>query len=343
MRIFIEELQISLGIDADTFKSLQGWINVFDSILTPIHDHKSKLQLNADYLVETFADFATFYRFYSAGSVLLGGILLLSSNIFKLNHPEKEKFLDLEPDEILGLDEFKQYLATPDYKRIIDGVISIGNTRTKEDARQSIRATAKGIGELVFNNAVEKNVESIFRVPDVVIRGASALEIMKSREQFKCLNVWIESEQRAALIFFNGAQQEFALLDKWMATPELKLDIQDNHYQIADRASFIQWFNALRSKLDSECNYNTLMSYVDRFPKAQAEAYRTNIRNKITIIAAENSESIYQTRIRVVGYINRILNSRKGYTEKKFIELKEAELDAALEHEHKKYTLSLYQ
>lgn len=343
MRIFIEELQISLDVDDSTFNELKSWIGVFDSILTPITDKKAQLQLDGEYLVETFADFAKFYRFFSASSALLGGILLLSANIFKLNYKHKERFLDLEPDQIITHEEFKQYLATPEYKTLIDGVVSIGATRSEEDARRSIRETAKRIGELIFNNAVEKNIDSIFRLPDILIRGVSTINILQARDRQKCLNIWIEEDGLEAQIFFNGSEQEYALLDKWLGSPELNLPRWNNHYVIHSKTDFIQWFNALRSKLDSECNYATLMHYIDQFPKDQAELYSANVRNKITAIASENSQSIYETRLRVIAYINRILNSRKGFAAKTFEEIKEDELDALLSPEDQAYILSLYQ
>lgn len=342
MRIFIEELQLSLVVDKALLTHLQTWLNVFDTILTPVRDKKSQMQLNADYLVETFADYAKFHRFYAAGSALLGGIIVLSGQIFKLNHPDKSQYLDMDYEEIMHTEEFKRYLNTAEYKKILDSHIGIGPTKTEDEARQSIRAAAARITELTFNRSVQKNIDYIFRLSDPLIRGMCVIEFSKARDSHEYLDIRLSDTDRRVLIHFNGTNEEYALLDKWFSSPELRVKRERGQFVFENEARFLQWMNALRSKLDSECNYLTLLSYLEKFPTNKQEIYKKNIQDRITLIANQNSDSVYQTRLKVLDYINGLLNHRKGLSPKQFIEIGSGELERSYNKNEQAYVLNLY-
>lgn len=342
MKVFIQELQLSLKIDDSLFQQSRAVIHVIDKILTPIVDRKAQLQFDAQYYVDSFAQFAAFHRMHQAGLIVVGAMLLLSLNIFKLHYTRRAAFLDMSDNEILNHPEFSAYLSTDSYRGFVDASISIQDTSTQEKARDSIKAVLRRITQLTYNDSAERNVAIIFSLSDITIRGLYTVSILNARSLPRTIDVLIESTNTITSIIYNGSEEEYALLDKWMELPEFKLAMRDNTLTTKDEDSFLKWFNALRSKLDSECNYITLINHINQYPKEQSVRFAENIKDKIAAIAAENSDSIYQTRLRVLSYINGLLNLRSGSTKIKFVEMDEWDIRTSFDKKHKRNVLSLY-
>lgn len=344
MRIFITELQQSVEIDESTYASVKGVMPFLAKMLTPIKDVKFQLQLNANYLVNNFEDYAIFFRLYSASSIVLGGLFALSENIFRLHHADARDYENLSTEELVKTEIFQDFCKTESYKEKLDEVALVNDVDNLDEAVKEVLRLSGVLSKAILNSSIYNNVVSTFALKTEHIRAALTPNLISDRKAERCLNIYIKQSQRRALIFFNGSEREYEMLDNWLSTEELKLPINedDSAWIVESEQDLVAWFNGLRSRLESECSYQTLMNYVDTFDDTEKDKYKRNIQNKLTALSKMSAENILEIRLRVIGFLNAILNSRKGEQEKKFESFTIAQLASSFSNENDYYLLNLY-
>lgn len=344
MKIYIPEFQVSLDFNPEVLSLVQSHIAVTKDLITPIGDHRAKLQLNASYLASDSGKFYDFYRIFNAYSVLLGGLLLLSENIYRISKSDSPDLESLSSEQLIASAEFKQFLETEEFQEKMN-LIQGFEAKTINQAHSDILRIAKQISKELFNDNIYTNIKIALAMTNTACRAITAPLRIETKWNEKGLQFLIAETQKLVLVNFNGSEDEYELLDNWLSTPELKLprDASGSKYEVQTTAQFVDWFNGLRSRLESECSYKTILKTLEVLGDEERAKYIKNIQDKITMISAGNSSNIIGTRKKVIEFLHGILNRRKGFAKKEFIEFTMNDLDAGFNKKHDAFILSLYQ
>lgn len=344
MKIYVPEFRVSLALNSEILALLLDHIAVTKSLITPIRDHRVKLQLNASYVVSDAAKFCDFYRIFNAYSVLLGGILLLSENIYRIDNSDNADLENLSSEDLISSAAFKEFLTTQEFQDRIN-IIQGFSANTIEKAHEDILRVAKQISRELFSKSFYQNTQIALAMTDAVCKAMTVPERIKNQWNEKGLQLLIEDTQELVLINFNGSEDEYELLDNWLSTPELKLSLDASglKYLVPNTELFVQWFNGVRTRLESECSYNTILLTLEALSEQDQAKYVKGIQDKITLISAGNTTSIIETRKKVIEFLHGILNKRKGFARKEYIDFTADHLKGSFNEKHKAFILSLYQ
>lgn len=344
MKIYIPEFELSLNFNPEVFELVQIHIAVTKDIITPIGDHRAKLQLNASYLASDSNKFYHFYRIFNAYSIVLGGILLISENIYRITNADRPDLENLSSEQLIASAEFKQYLETEEFQEKMN-LIQGFNATTVEQAHADLLRIAKQISKELFNDSIYTNTKIALAMTNTACRAMTAPIRIETKWNEKALQLVIAKTQQLVLINFNGSEDEYELLDNWLSTPELKLprDATGVKYEVQTKAQFIDWFNGLRSRLESECSYKTIMKTLEVLGDDEREKYIKNIQDKITTISAGNTSNIIETRKKVIEFLHSVLNRRNGFAKKEYLDFTLNDLEESFNKKHEAFILSLYQ
>lgn len=344
MKIFVKQLQTSINLNTEVFELLRKHIKASNSLIIPIHDHKAKLQLNAEYMAATASEFWDFYRLFNAYSIVLGGIALVSNKIYRIKKATPDQKA-LSAEEIIALTEFKEFIKTQEFASIMNQIHTMGDTRDVVDAYSEIRTLAQKLSKELDSKAVIQNVTIALNLTDKACKAMTAPLRILNKWNERYLSLCILDSNERVIIHFHGSEEEYELLDNWLSTPELKLNLLENEntWEIQDKESFIKWFNSLRTRLESECSYQTILAMLSDLDTTKQKKYIEAIQEKIAILSAANTTDIISTRKKVIAYLHQMLNSRQGYSLKRYTDFTVEDLNANWNKEKQVYVLSLYQ
>lgn len=344
MKVFVTQLKTAIDLNTEVFELVQSHMEVTKTLVVPIKDHKAKLQLNAQYVVDKVSDFWDFYRIFNAYSIVLGGIALLSEKIYKLKKATDEE-KELPSEILIQSQNFKEYLKTTEFKEIMDSIHTVGDTSTVADAYNELRLLSRSLSKELMSKAIAINTAIALNLSDSACKGLTAPLRISNKWNERYLGfIFADTGERIA-IHFHGSEEEYELLDNWLSTPELKLNKVDNEnsWEVDSADAFVSWFNGLRTRLESECSYQTINLLLDELGTTNKLKYKKAIQEKVAIISSSNSSNITETRKKVIAYLHQLLNQRKGHSIKRYQDFTHSDLKAHWVAEKEHYVLSLYQ
>lgn len=343
MKIYIQERRASISIDEGVFSSLVDWMPFLNDLLEPVTDKKLQLAVDATHMVYTFDDFAVFQRYFMAGQMLLGAMLVTAERAYKINKKDSA-FNNLPPEQLLKISEVQDFLRD-ELDNVLAEKITIDHIKSVENADDDIINLANKFSKIIFNDALVNNVQSILTTnSSILLRAEVALEslLQKRNEQF--INLIIESTGQPVMVYFNGCEEQFRLLDKWLDSDDLQLPVSENNVLVAGSPEkLVEWFNKLRLRLENECSYQTLMYFIEKFDEKDQERYKKNINNEIKRICESIDLSDHDKRKQAVDYCNAILNKRNNVEKKGYTELTVDDLGRFYNKEKDFYLLNIYE
>lgn len=344
MKIFVKQLQTSLDLNSEVFELATKHIKAINSLIIPINDHKAKLQLNAQYMAATANEFWDFYRIFNAYSIVLGAIALVSERIYRIKKGTEEH-KSLTTEELVSLPEFKAYIKTEEFANIMNQIHTMGDTSDLVSAYSEIRTLSRKLSNELQTDEVARNVAMALNLSDKACKAITAPLRITNQWNERYLSIHIVDSKEKVIIHFHGSDEEYELLDNWLSTPELKLKTVDgeNAWEIQDKESFVKWFNLLRTRLESECSYQTILTMLSDLDASKQKKYIEAIQVKIATISAATSIDINSTRKKVINYLHHLLNSRKGFPVKHYNDFTAEDLSANWDKGKNIYVLSLYQ
>lgn len=343
MKIYILEQRASINTDEGVFSSLVDWMPFLEDLIEPITDKKVQLAVGATHKVDTLEDYAVFQRYFMAGQLILGAILITAERAYKINNKDSS-LNDLPSEKLLKTVEFQDFLKNK-LDHVLAEKIEINLIKSVETADSDILVLAQQFSEIIFNPALVKNVEKILTTDgNILMRTEIALESMLQKQNEQYINLVIESTGQPVMVYFNGCDDQFTLIDKWLDAEDMQLPVSDqNTLVVSTPEEFLDWFNRLRLRLENECSYQTLMDFVGLYDLKDQERYKKNINDEIKKICEAVDLNDHEKRKQVVAFCNSILNKRKNIDEKHYSDLTMSNLDAALNKEKDFYILSIYQ
>lgn len=344
MKIFVKQLQTSLNLNSEIFELVKTHIKATNSLITPIRDHRAKLQLNADYMANTASEFWDFYRVFNAYSIIIGSLALVSEKIFRIKAATAEH-KKLSTEELIATPEFKAYLQTDEFSEIMNQVHTMGDTSDLANAYSELRTLSRKLSNELLTDNISRNVGVALNLTDKACKALTAPLRISNQWNERYLSLQLKDSNEQIIIHFHGSEEEYELLDNWLSTPELKLPLIDNKntWEIQSKEAFIKWFNLLRTRLESECSYQTILMMLGDLDQVKKDKYVTAIHSKIATISAANAMDVISTRKKVITYLHQLLNSRKGYPVKRYSDFEAGDLNANWNEGRKVYVLSLYQ
>lgn len=343
MKIYIQERRASISIDEGVFSSLVDWMPFLNDLLEPVTDKKLQLAVDATHMVDTFDDFAVFQRYFMAGQMLLGAMLVTAERAYKINKKDSA-FNNLPSEQLLKIPEVQDFLRD-ELDNVLAEKITIDHIKSVENADDDIINLANKFSKIIFNDALVSNVQSILTTnSSILLRAEVALEslLQKRNEQF--INLTIESTGQPVMVYFNGCEEQFRLLDKWLDSDDLQLPVSENNVLVAGSPEkLVEWFNKLRLRLENECSYQTLMYFIEKFDEKDQERYKKNINNEIKRICESIDPSDHDKRKQAVDYCNAILNKRNNVEKKGYTELTVDDLGRFYNKEKDFYLLNIYE
>lgn len=343
MKIYIQERRASISIDEGVFSSLIDWMPFLNDLLEPVTDKKLQLAVDATHMVETFDDFAVFQRYFMAGQMLLGAMLVTAERAYKINKKDSA-FNNLPSEQLLKIPEVQDFLRD-ELDNVLAEKITIDHIKSVENADDDIINLANKFSKIIFNDALVNNVQSILTAnSSILLRAEVALEslLQKRNEQF--INLIIESTGQPVMVYFNGCEEQFRLLDKWLDSDDLQLPVSENNVLVTGSPEkLVEWFNKLRLRLENECSYQTLMYFIEKFDEKDQERYKKNINNEIKRICESIDLSDHDKRKQAVDYCNAILNKRNNVEKKGYTELTVDDLGRFYNKEKDFYLLNIYE
>lgn len=344
MKLFIRDRHISIDIDADLFSSLEDWMPFLNDLLEPITDRKHQLAFDATHRVDTFEDYAVFQRYFLAGQLVLGAILTTAERAFAIAKKDSAT-TELPSEKILKSEEFQSFLKN-EFERFYPSKIEVKHITKLENAKTELLDMAKRFSEIIFNDGLVKNVTSVLNSETSLLSKVDmALESLlqrKKEDQFIKLN--IESTQQSVLIYFNGSQEQFQLLDKWLDAEDLVLPQHGtNALSIETPVKFVDWYNRLRMRLENECSYQTLMSFIALFDVEKQDHYRSNVDGEIKRVCEAVNLTDHEKRGQVVAFCNNILNKRNNVDPKQHKDISLSMFLSSFDEQKQIYLLNLYE
>ncbi len=344
MKIFVKQLQTSLNLNSEIFELVTSHIKATNSLIIPIRDHRAKLQLNAEYMANTASEFWDFYRIFNAYSIIIGSLALVSEKIFRIK-AATEEHKSLSTEALIDLPEFKAYLRTQEFSEIMNQVHTMGDTRDLADAYNELRTLSKKLSNEMLTDTISRNVALALNLSDKACKAMTAPLRISNQWNERYLSLHIQDSDEKAIIHFHGSEEEYELLDNWLSTPELKLKLvnNENSWEIQNKDALIKWFNLLRTRLESECSYQTILMMLADLEQVSRDKYVAAVQSKIATISAGNAVDILATRKKVISYLHQLLNNRKGFPVKRYQDFTSDDLNANWNSDRKVYVLSLYQ
>lgn len=341
MRIFILEQQASIEIDQNIFDCLIDWMPFLSDLIQPIVDKKKQLVVDSTYMIDTLDQYIEFQKYYMAGQMILGAMLTIVERVYKVNHKNSE-LSKLPSEELLRSDEMKDFLVSGGFDQSINRDMSIKPISAVENATQELLEMGSRFSKTILNEGLYKNLESILIGSNAVLKTTMKLEAFIQNLNDTFIKLKIESTKADVLIYFNGGENQFALLDKWLDAEELTLPkAEDSSWLISSPENFLDWYNNLKLRLENECSFQTLMSYVSMFD-SDTEKYKENIKGEIKKICESANLSDHEKRKQVVGFCNGILNKRKDVEQKSYQDLSMEQLLESFNPDKNQYLLNIY-
>ena len=319
MKIFVKQLQTSLNLNSEIFELVTSHIKATNSLIIPIRDHRAKLQLNAEYMANTASEFWDFYRIFNAYSIIIGSLALVSEKIFRIK-AATEEHKSLSTEALIDLPEFKAYLRTQEFSEIMNQVHTMGDTRDLADAYNELRTLSKKLSNEMLTDTISRNVALALNLSDKACKAMTAPLRISNQWNERYLSLHIQDSDEKAIIHFHGSEEEYELLD-----------------------ALIKWFNLLRTRLESECSYQTILMMLADLEQVSRDKYVAAVQSKIATISAGNAVDILATRKKVISYLHQLLNNRKGFPVKRYQDFTSDDLNANWNSDRKVYVLSLYQ
>lgn len=343
MKIFIEELQASINTRVDMLNTVEKWMPVLNNIVLPLHDKKDRMRFNATHMLNTFSEYAMWHRLITGASIVLAGIMSIGETTFKLNHPDREKYKDLNAGELLQEKVFIAYLDTKEFRDKTNDIFLINNSHTIDDAVSELNRLAVIIDEITFIGTVKQQIDAVWAMSDNEIRAKHVEQIAESAAFHKKIIVGIPSNQRFGNIMF-VANEETSLLVDSILTQAPHLDLTESSWTLDSDAAFIDWFNEFRARIEMHCCMATAFEHLTRLGEDGLESKKQIEWRLGSILLAENGKTNCDKVVTAVNYLHNILNERKQFEPKSFKLLTEQELQATLCRRDDKdvYLLSLY-
>lgn len=342
MRIFILEQQASIQIDENIFNALSEWMPFLNDLMQPITDKKKQLAVNASFLIDTVDQYIELQKYFMAGQLILGAILTTVERTYKINNKGSELNI-LPAEELLTSDEMKHFLESGQFDQSIAGELSIQPIIVVEDATQELLKIGEKFSQVILNKDLYTNLKSILLSSNTLLRATIKLETFTQKSNDTYIKLKIESTEQNVLIYFNGSEDQFALLDKWLDAKELSLpQAEDNAWLVDSPERFLDWYNNLRLRLENECSYQTLMNYVSMFD-TDVEKYKQNIANEIKKICEAANLNDHEKRKQVVQFCNSILNKRQDVEQKVYQDLNMEQLVGHFNADKNHYLLNIYE
>lgn len=344
MKIFVKQLQTSLDLNTEIFHLVTDHIKAAKNLVIPINDHRAKLLLNAQYTTATASEFWDFYRIFNAYSIIVGAMALVSEKIYRITKSTPEE-RTLSTEELIQTDSFKSFLNTQEFADIMNQIHTMGSTVEVADAYSELRTLSRKLSAELQSNAVEQNVSIALNLSDLACKLATTPFRIKNQWNERYLAFLINETNEKIIMHFHGSDEEYELLDNWLSTPELKLPLVEgeNTWAIESKVEFIKWFNLLRSRLESECSYQTILIMLSDLQESQKQKYIDAIQEKISVISAANGSHVLDNRVKVIAYLHQLLNNRKGFPVKRYTDFTMEHLTANWNSSKSLYVLSLYQ
>lgn len=341
MRIFILEIQSSTEIDQDIFSSLVDWMPFLNDLIEPITDKKTQLAVDATHMVHTFDEYIELQKYYMAGQVILSAILTIVERTYRINNKNNEAN-QLPSEKLLKSEEMSNFLSSGNFENSITGELTIQPMTSVETATQDLLVIAKQFSETILNKHLYTNVESILNSSHQILKTTIKLEAFTKNLNDTFIKLKIESTGEDVFIYFNGSEEQFALLDKWLDAKELILPkAEDKSWVVSSPQAFLDWYNNLKLRLENECSFQTLMSYINLFD-SDVEKYKANINNEIKKICESANLTDHEKRMQVVEFCNSILNKRKNAEQKSYRAVDMDQFITSFDPIKSQYLLNIY-
>lgn len=346
MKTYLNDLKISLPVEQAVHDFISNWFPAVKSLLIPVKDRKYQLELDASYYADSFSAYCKYFRLYSAGSVLLGGALMVAETAYRIQATDKDAVAKLSAKDLFQNQDFKNYLNSEKFEATFEDAVKYKKISLIEQVPEEMLRMATLIGELTFNTNLHPNVSKALTASELIIKSSLLVHINNAKNSQRFLTVYIKEQNQHAYIGFNATEEEYELLDKWLNMPDLVLE-QSNDLndigQVATIGDFLQWFNTLRLVLESELAHETILNELALLDFEEYKRNKRNITDRIFQISSINTISKYDIRKKVVEYLHQIMNARENKTKKEFVELEASQLQEQFNHTKGLYVLSLYQ
>lgn len=341
MKIFILEQQSSIQIDQNVFDCLVDWMPFLNDLIQPITDKKKQLAVDATHMVYSLDQYIELQKYLMAGQIILGAILTIVERTYKINHKNSE-LNELPSEDLLRSDEMKGFLASGGFDDSITGELSIQPIISVEDATEQLLELGNKFSQTILNKHMYKNLESVLLGSHSLLKANIKLESFANKINDNFIKLKIESTGADAFIYFNGSEDQFALLDKWLDAKELVLPkTEDNAWLVSSPEAFLDWYNNLKLRLENECSFQTLMNFVNMFD-SDVDKYKANINSEIKKICESANLNDHEKRKQVVDFCNSILNKRKNVEQKTYQDLDMDQLLGNFNPDKNQYLLNIY-
>lgn len=346
MKIFINDLKISLPVDVTIHSFIAHWFPAINNHLIRVNDRKLNLEIDAQYYCETFNEFCDYFRLYTAGSVLLGGALMVAESAYRIQALNKNAVSKMSAESLIKDPDFLAYTKSPEFETTFNNAVNPTKTTEPDLIASEMCRMALIIGELTFNEQLVPNVEKAIKASDQIIKSSLLVSINNEGNNQRYLSVKITSTGEYAYIGFNASEEDYRLLDKWLNIPDLKLNKTPNSHDIGEVDTlhdFTVWFNTLRLVIESELSHETLLDGLSLLDFETFARCKKNVADRVLQISSINTISKYEVRKQVVEYLFEMLNSQKNIKQKVFEELYPEKIKKNFDTSNKIYYLSLYQ
>lgn len=346
MKIYLNDLKISLPVEQAVHDFISIWFPAVKSLLIPVKDRKYQLELDASYYADSFSTYCKYFRLYSAGSVLMGGALMVAETAYRIQATDKDAVAKLSVKELYENQDFKNYLNSEKFEATFEDAVKYKKIHLIELVPEEMLRMATMIGELTFNKNLKTNVSKALTASELIIKSALLVHINHAKNSQRFLTVYIQEQKQHAYIGFNASEDEYELLDKWLNMPDLVLEQSEDLNdigQVATIEDFLRWFNTLRLVMESELAHETILNELSLLDFEDYKRNKRNITDRIFQISSIHTISKFEIRKKVVEYLHQIMNARENKTKKEFFELDIGQLQEQFNRAKGLYVLSLYQ
>lgn len=341
MRVYLNEFNCSINVEDTMLKCGIQLVDVLLDKFIKLNNKKDKLKYNADYFIDNTQDYIDAHKVMAASAIIMGGLVQLGVNVYtnKIS-PESSGLNTLE---VLNNEKFKEDIRSINFAQSIDEIIQMKRVKNLSEAKDELLNVASQLESLIFIKGIVNKVQQCFAIKNsfvyAFIKKTIDVEIRDHRAV--CINI-LDTNKKVYLNF-NGQDEEFKILDKWLNTLELSLPkkINTNEFEVKNIEAFARWFNTFRLRLECETSYETLMEYIKEFDEADKARFTDSITKNINIITMQNT-SAYAIRLKVLDYLYGILNNRKHSSNLSFKKLEISDILSTYQDKHNAYILSLY-